>query len=126
MRRTRDACGEGDLQRRGERVDPKPAEDPGTAHIDLARSETHLRGEHCARGATRQAGEHGPLGRLETGNGPLRIRDIAGEADALRQSELGDTCLVTRDLCVRATGKPLSADPLLRHLEGKLRPLYGI
>ena len=30
------------------------------------------------------------------------------------------------DLCVRATGKPLSADPLLRHLEGKLRPLYGV
>jgi carboxypeptidase Taq len=30
------------------------------------------------------------------------------------------------DLCVRATGKPLSADPLLRHLEAKLRPLYGI
>ncbi|MFN3167442.1 MAG: carboxypeptidase M32 [Phycisphaeraceae bacterium] len=24
------------------------------------------------------------------------------------------------------TGKPLSADPLLRHLEGKLRPLYGV
>jgi carboxypeptidase Taq len=30
------------------------------------------------------------------------------------------------DLCVRATGKPLSAEPLLRHLEGKLRPLYGV
>ena len=30
------------------------------------------------------------------------------------------------ELCERATGKPLSADPLLRHLEGKLRPLYGV
>ena len=30
------------------------------------------------------------------------------------------------DLCQHVTGKPLSADPLLRHLEGKLRPLYGI
>jgi carboxypeptidase Taq len=29
------------------------------------------------------------------------------------------------DLCQRLTGKPLSADPLMRHLEGKLRPLYG-
>ena len=29
------------------------------------------------------------------------------------------------DLCKRVTGKPLSADPLMRHLEGKLRPLYG-
>jgi carboxypeptidase Taq len=30
------------------------------------------------------------------------------------------------DLCARATGRPLSADPLLRHLEAKFRPLYGI
>ncbi|ANM32218.1 hypothetical protein ABI59_11785 [Acidobacteria bacterium Mor1] len=30
------------------------------------------------------------------------------------------------ELCVHVTGKPLSADPLMRHLEGKLRPLYGI
>jgi carboxypeptidase Taq len=30
------------------------------------------------------------------------------------------------DLCVHVTGKPLSADPLMRHLEGKLRPIYGI
>ena len=29
------------------------------------------------------------------------------------------------DLCEHVTGKPLSADPLMRHLEGKLRPLYG-
>lgn len=30
------------------------------------------------------------------------------------------------DLCKIVTGKPLSADPLMRHLEGKLRPVYGI
>ncbi|MBV9772923.1 MAG: carboxypeptidase M32 [Gemmatimonadetes bacterium] len=30
------------------------------------------------------------------------------------------------ELCRRATGKPLSPEPLLRYLEGKLRPLYGI
>ncbi|XAM00205.1 carboxypeptidase M32 [Phycisphaeraceae bacterium D3-23] len=29
-------------------------------------------------------------------------------------------------LCEKVTGKPLSADPLMRHLEGKLRPLYGL
>lgn len=28
------------------------------------------------------------------------------------------------ELCQRLTGKPLGADPLMRHLEGKLRPLY--
>jgi carboxypeptidase Taq len=30
------------------------------------------------------------------------------------------------DLCRMVTGKPLSADPLMRHLEGKLRPVYGV
>ncbi len=30
------------------------------------------------------------------------------------------------ELCQRATGKPLSAEPLMRHLEGKLKPLYGV
>ncbi|MHC5024397.1 MAG: carboxypeptidase M32 [Planctomycetota bacterium] len=30
------------------------------------------------------------------------------------------------ELCEHVTGQPLSADPLLRHLEGKLRPLYGL
>ncbi|MCC6676778.1 MAG: carboxypeptidase M32 [Phycisphaerales bacterium] len=30
------------------------------------------------------------------------------------------------DLCQRITGKPLGADPLLRHLEGKLGPIYGL
>ncbi|MEE9212777.1 MAG: carboxypeptidase M32, partial [Phycisphaeraceae bacterium] len=30
------------------------------------------------------------------------------------------------DLCEHVTGKPLSPDPLIRHLEGKLRPLYGL
>jgi carboxypeptidase Taq len=30
------------------------------------------------------------------------------------------------DLVQHVTGKPLTADPLMRHLEGKLRPLYGV
>jgi len=29
-------------------------------------------------------------------------------------------------LCRKVTGQPLSADPLMRHLEGKLLPLYGL
>lgn len=31
-----------------------------------------------------------------------------------------------KDLCKVVTGKPLSAEPLMRHLEGKLRPLYSL
>ncbi len=30
------------------------------------------------------------------------------------------------ELCERVTGQPLSSDALLRHLDGKLRPLYGV
>ncbi len=30
------------------------------------------------------------------------------------------------ELCKQITGKPLSADPLMRHLEGKLKPVYGM
>lgn len=30
------------------------------------------------------------------------------------------------ELCEKATGKPLSPEPLMRHLEGKLRPIYGV
>ena len=30
------------------------------------------------------------------------------------------------ELCERATGRPLSHEPLLRYLEGKLRPVYGL
>jgi len=30
------------------------------------------------------------------------------------------------ELCERVTGRPLSAEPLIDYLEGKLRPLYGI
>jgi carboxypeptidase Taq len=33
---------------------------------------------------------------------------------------------LSEPLCQRVTGKPLSADPLMRHLEGKLKPLYGL
>ena len=35
-------------------------------------------------------------------------------------------CYAPSELVQRVTGKPLSAEPLMRHLEGKLRPLYGI
>jgi carboxypeptidase Taq len=31
-----------------------------------------------------------------------------------------------KDLCKMLTGQPLSADPLMRHLEGKLRPIYRL
>jgi carboxypeptidase Taq len=30
------------------------------------------------------------------------------------------------ELCERVTGMPLSADPFMRYLEGKLRPVYGV
>lgn len=30
------------------------------------------------------------------------------------------------EMCEKATGKPLGPDPLMRHLEGKLRPIYGV
>ena len=30
------------------------------------------------------------------------------------------------EICEKATGKPLGPDPLMRHLEGKLRPVYGL
>ncbi len=30
------------------------------------------------------------------------------------------------ELCQRATGKPLSADPLMRHLESRVKPAYGL
>jgi carboxypeptidase Taq len=33
---------------------------------------------------------------------------------------------VPSELCERLTGEPLSAEPLLRHLGSKLRPLYGL
>jgi carboxypeptidase Taq len=30
------------------------------------------------------------------------------------------------ELCLALTGKPLSHEPLMRHLKGKLRPIYGV
>ena len=30
------------------------------------------------------------------------------------------------ELCRKLTGQPLSADALMRYLEGKIRPIYGI
>lgn len=32
----------------------------------------------------------------------------------------------SEELCQRLTGAPLSADPLMRHLEGRLKPIYNI
>ena len=54
-----------------------------------------------------------------------------GEFDALR-TWLNDNIHAhgrryrAAQLCEHVTGKPLSADPLLRHLEGKLAPIYGV
>ncbi|MEM1330823.1 MAG: carboxypeptidase M32 [Planctomycetota bacterium] len=59
----------------------------------------------------------GQIGRGELG--PLRewLRDqIHTHGKVYRAAEL----------CDRITGKPLASDPLLRHLEGKLRPIYGV
>ncbi len=69
-----------------------------------------------------------------------KIREDIGDVDA--QFERGDFGplkgwlnenlhrhggrYIPSELCERLTGKPLSADALLRHLEGKLRPLYGL
>ncbi|MFO0782573.1 MAG: carboxypeptidase M32 [Phycisphaerales bacterium] len=33
---------------------------------------------------------------------------------------------LSNELCTVVTGKPLSADPLMRHLESKLLPMYGL
>ena len=33
---------------------------------------------------------------------------------------------LSADLCTHVTGAPLSADPFMRHLEAKLKPMYGI
>ncbi len=30
------------------------------------------------------------------------------------------------DLCKRTSGKPLSADPFMRYIEGKIKPIYGV
>ena len=66
-------------------------------------------------------------------------QDIPGLEDEFRKGEFGSLLAWLRknihstgrefsagDLCRRVTGKPLEAEPLLRHLEGKLRPIYGL
>jgi len=35
-------------------------------------------------------------------------------------------CYSAADLVQKITGKPLSHDPLIAHLRGKLAPLYGL
>lgn len=66
-------------------------------------------------------------------------QDIPTLQDQIRRGQFGELLAWLRknihsagrqfkaaELCQRVTGKPLGADPLLRHLEGKLRPLYGV
>jgi carboxypeptidase Taq len=66
-------------------------------------------------------------------------QDIPGLDDQFRAGEFGSLLSWLRtnihahgreysagDLCRRVTGKPLEAAPLMRHLDGKLRPIYGI
>lgn len=64
---------------------------------------------------------------------------LPGLEDELRRGEFGGLLGWLREhvhvhgrrytapeLCQRATGRPLSHEPLLRYLEGKLRPVYGL
>ena len=64
---------------------------------------------------------------------------LTGLDDQLRRGEFGGLLAWLRthvhahgrrytapELCERATGRPLSHEPLLRYLEGKLRPVYGL
>jgi len=53
-------------------------------------------------------------------------RDALGGAEALDAQFAQGTFAPLLDWCEKVTGKPLSAEPLLRHLEGKLLPLYGV
>ena len=65
--------------------------------------------------------------------------DIPNLDDQMRKGEFGELLNWLRDkihrhgrrypapeLAERATGKPLSAEPLLRHLKGRLKPVYGV
>jgi carboxypeptidase Taq len=65
--------------------------------------------------------------------------DLADLDDQLRRGEFGGLLAWLRtnvhahgrrytapELCERATGRPLSHEPLLRYMEGKLRPIYGL
>ena len=66
-------------------------------------------------------------------------REIAGLDDAFAQGHFSMLLdwlrakihaqgrrFLPEDLCREVTGSPLSADPFMRHLEGKLAPLYGL
>ncbi|GAB4387015.1 MAG: thermostable carboxypeptidase 1 [Phycisphaerales bacterium] len=66
-------------------------------------------------------------------------QDIPTLEDQIRKGQFGEllTWLRTHihrvgrqfkaaELCERVTGRPLQADPLMRHLENKLRPIYGV
>ncbi|RMH14620.1 MAG: carboxypeptidase M32 [Planctomycetota bacterium] len=80
------------------------------------------------------------LGNLYAAQFWEKIRmDISGLDDQFRRGEFGALLDWLRTnihskgrqfraaaLCEQVTGKPLEADPLLRHLEGKLRPIHGV
>lgn len=51
----------------------------------------------------------------------LPLREWLGDRIHAHGSRYGAS-----ELCERATGMPLSPEPLLRHLEGRLRPVYGL
>ena len=57
----------------------------------------------------------------------LRRGEFSGLLGWLRENVHGHGRRYTAaELCQRATGRPLSHEPLLRYLEGKLRPVYGV
>ena len=61
----------------------------------------------------------------------LKEQIAAGEFDGLltwlrEQIHTHGRRFSAAELCVRVTGKPLSHEPMMRHLNGKLREIYRI
>lgn len=67
------------------------------------------------------------------------VRDIPGLQAGIARGEFGPLLSWLRekihrhgrryraaDLCRQVTGRPLSADAFMRHIEGKIRPIYGV
>ena len=67
------------------------------------------------------------LGGADAIDAQFAAGDFAPLLDWLRENvhERGRT-YDSAALCLKVTGKPLSAEPLMRHLEAKLLPLYGM
>ena len=76
------------------------------------------------RGPQGPAGEPGPLAP----QGDMGERGEFGALKTWLNTKIHQQGMRYRaaELCVQVTGKPLSADHLLSHLDSKLRPLYGI